>query len=124
MVHVTLVNRTNQTLQGVWDGRHYDITPGKHSFPEIMAMKFRDQNPIMGTQNPQTLEVQYKVGIVEMNDDISPIDVLPDNPMGEKFDSSKVPGAATREVLKGDGVYNPFRDSAPKLPTENAWVKP
>jgi len=125
MQHMTLVNRTNKKLKGVWDGRQYDLAPGKHSFPEAIAMKFREQNPIMGSQDPRTLEMQYLIGIEEMHDDCSPLDAIPVSPTGEKWDGNKMPDANLRQVIKGDGVYNPYRDGAPKLPTDTqGWVKP
>lgn len=70
----TLVNRTSKTLKGTWDGQHYDIGPGKHAFPEMQALKFKDQNPIMGTEDPYNLQMKYLIGIEEYNDDCSPIE--------------------------------------------------
>lgn len=74
MEYLTLVNRTTKNLKGTWDGKHYVITPGKNEFPAIQAEAFRRQNPIMGSQDPFTMEMQYLVGIVEQGDDVSPIE--------------------------------------------------
>jgi hypothetical protein len=70
----TLVNRTSKTLYGTWDGQHYDLAPGKHAFEEVMCRKFKDQNPIMGTEDPYNLQMQYLIGIEEDGDDCSPIE--------------------------------------------------
>jgi hypothetical protein len=72
MQYVTLVNRSTKTLSGTWDGREYKIPPGKNSFPSAMAEKFKLQNPIKGTQDPYSLDCQYLLGIVELNDPIDP----------------------------------------------------
>lgn len=104
MQYVTLVNRTEETLAGTWDGRHYDIGPGKHSFPEITAMKFREQNPVMGTEDPRSGKMVYKLGIVEHNDPIDPLGSI--QPAIERWDRSKLVGAQPSEVVPGDnGLY-------------------
>lgn len=71
---VTLVNRSSHLIKGVWNGRHFDIKPGKHSYPLIAARAIKRQNPIMGTQGHEIYDVKYLVGIEELGDDCSPIE--------------------------------------------------
>lgn len=75
MNYVTLVNRTDQTLIGTWDGRRHKVVPGKNSFPLAVAQAIKRQNPIMGTENPYDLTIEYKCGIEEEGDDCSPITI-------------------------------------------------
>lgn len=120
MQFVTLVNRSNKILHGVWNGRHYDLAPGKHQFPEIQAQKFKEQNPKMGTEDPITGYKDYLIGIEEFNDDCSPIDA---GAAITRMDLSKVPGGDQMEVIKAAGLYTP-KDASP-LPSGNSnFVKP
>ena len=107
--HVTLVNRTSKTLKGVWNAIQYDLAPGKHSFSEVMAEKFKAQNPVMGTGDldPYSLAANSLLGIEEYGDDCSPI---------EQSDSIERchPSLHRRpvEVVPGDnGIYS-VRDVA------------
>lgn len=106
MEHVTVVNRTQETLKGTWDGRHYTITPGKHSYPRIQAEAFQRQNPIMGSEDPRVFNsMKYKIGIEENGDDCTPLTDLKEGI--ERWDRSKLPGARPSEVVPGDnGLYS------------------
>lgn len=118
---VTLVNRSSKTLKGVWNGRHYDITPGKHEFPEIQAQKFKDQNPIMGSENPWSGEKQFLIGIVESGDDITPIeqsDAISLQDLTEKIRSGEL------KIVKGNGLYRPVQDASVPLPADLGFVAP
>lgn len=117
MKFVTIVNRSSKTLEGTWDGKHYEIPPGKSSFPEIQADAFRRQNPIMGTEDPLTLERQYLIGIVECGHDCSPIEQSDALTMA-KVDMSKY------DVIKGNGLYRPMVDGSKPLPSDSNFVKP
>lgn len=121
---VTVVNRTNQLLQGTWDGMHYDISPGKHSFTELQARKFKQQNPIVGTENPMTGHMLYKIGIEELGDDCSSIDGTDKGV--ERWDRSKLVGAKPSEVVAGDnGLYALGRTAgSPPLPYDAGFVNP
>jgi hypothetical protein len=117
----TIVNRTSRTLKGVWDGRHYDLEPGKHSFPELQALKFKEQNPRMGTEDPSTLQCDYLIGIEELNDDCSPIE--------QTDEIERWRTAAQRKGMKNQpvgvvksGLYASERHSA--LPLDSTFVKP
>lgn len=109
--YLTLVNRTSKNLQGTWNGRQYSIAPGKHEFPEHQALKFKEQNVVMGSENPYTLEKKYLIGIVEYKDDCSPIE---QSAAVERIDRSQLPqGDQEYKVVPGNGLYRPTIDSAP-----------
>ena len=116
--YVTLVNRTKKaTLQGTWDGRRYEIKPGKNAFPEIMARKFKDQLPVMGSEDPKSLERLYLVGIEEDGDDCSPIE---QSDAASLMDIKKIDGASTLKTSAG-GLYNHEKHSA--QPIDSNFVK-
>lgn len=120
MEHVTLINRTTKNLEGIWDGRYYTLAPGKHSFPRTMAEKFQQQNPVMGTQNKYSGEIQYLIGIEENGDDCSPTEqsnAISLEDLSEKIASGEL------KVVKGNGMYG-FADRTAPLPPDNAFVKP
>lgn len=118
---VTLVNRTSTVLHGVWDGRHYDMNPGQHTFPEIQALKFKEQNPIMGSEDPYTLQKEYLIGIVEHKDDISPVEQTSNI---ERWNRSRLVGAKPVEVVRGNGLYAPAVDGKSNLPTDGTGFTP
>lgn len=105
MEYVTLVNRTSKTLKGTWDGKHYEIVPGKNEYPVIQAEAFRRQNPLMGSQDPFTMEMQYLVGIVEQGDEITPLE---QSSSIELMDRAQMAGARPTEVVRGNtgGMYS------------------
>lgn len=101
---VTLVNRSSKNLEGTWDGRHYTLSPGKHAFARIMAEKFKDQNPVMGSMDPQTLYVDYLLGIVEDGDPVSPIE---QSNAVEKWNRDRLTGSRPSITVPGDnGLYS------------------
>lgn len=71
---VTLVNRTSKPIEGVWNGRHFDLAPGEHKMPLLEAEAIKRQNPVMGTLGGELSDVQFLCGIVEKGDDCSPIE--------------------------------------------------
>jgi hypothetical protein len=125
MRFVTLVNRTNETLEGTWDGRHYTLGPGKHSFPELAAIKFKEQNPVMGTLDPRDGSMTYKIGIEELNDPTSPISISSTGSI-ERWDRSKLAGAPPVEIVPGDnGLYQTGRTAgSTPLPAGASFVDP
>ena len=117
---VTLVNRTSKPLQGTWDGFHTQIAPGKHSFPVFQAEAYRRQNPIMGSEDPRTGEMQYLVGIEEQGDDCTPIE---QSKAIERWDRSLMSQSKPTEVVPGvTGIYS-ARDVAQTLPSDTNFVK-
>ncbi len=127
MEYVTLVNRSSKNLEGVWDGRHYELAPGKHSFPRVQAEKFVAQNPVMGSEDPYTLEKLYLIGIEENGDDCSPIEQTASI---ELMNRRQMPNAGIVEVIKGNGMYAPHGvdATAPPVrvggPVDTSFVKP
>lgn len=115
MQYVKLTNRTSQVLNGVWDGRQYAITPGEHSFPEVQAVKFKEQNPIMGSENPYTMQKEYLIGIEELGDDVSPVE---QTNAKERWNRGML---QPREGMKfatekGNGTFAPAIDKPNRLP--------
>lgn len=123
MQYVKLVNRTDKVLHGVWDGKHVDIRPGAHQFPEQQAIAYKRQNPVMGSENPQTGDIVYKLGIEEHGDPVTPLGDFTEGV--EKWDRSKLVGARPSEVVPGDnGLYSTLRGegrSAP-LPVDDGYL--
>lgn len=106
---VTLVNRSSKILNGTWDGRHYDIAPGNHSFPELQALKFKDQNPLMGSEDPVTLDKTYLIGIVEHGDDTFPLEQASSITLQ---DLSKKINSGELKVIAGNGLYSQAKDGS------------
>lgn len=73
---MTAVNRSSKPLKYTWTGIHYEMKPGKHFIPEQNALAFKNQNPIMGSDDETTGNFQYLVGIEEepYSDDCSPVE--------------------------------------------------
>lgn len=113
MQYVTLVNRTKGNLEGVWDGRRYAIVPGKNSFPEIQAMKFKEQNPINGSEDPYSLIRDYLCGIEEWGDPLTPIEQS-DSPVMNKGTLDKIKRGEL-VLVKADHPYNRVIDSSAPL---------
>jgi len=118
---VTIVNRSSKPLKGVWDGRHYTIEPGKHEFPEIQARKFKEQNPVMGSEDPFTLEKQYLIAIVNDKDDDSPME---QSTAAERWDRKRMHNGANTEVVRGNGLYSPRTDGSKPLSDNSTFVEP
>jgi len=109
-------------LHGTWDGRHWDIAPGKHSFTEIQAMKFRDQNPILGTRNPYTMINECLIGIEEHGDDCSPIE---QSAAPELINRKQLPPDQQKvDVVHSTGMFSRQTDASSALPQENGFSKP
>ena len=75
MEFLTVVNRTSRPLSCTWDGKQHTIpAKSKTSQPAIIARKLRNDNPIMGSDDPSTGQLQYLIGIEEEGDPITPIE--------------------------------------------------
>ena len=113
MREVTLVNRTKKTLEGKWDGVVAVIEPGEHKFPADAAVAYKRQNPIMGTKDPDTLQCLHKIGIVELNDDISPLEDDPNEPL-ETLNRELLGGRDSVVVRKVPrGLYGARKNEGP-----------
>ena len=127
--YVTLVNRTQKTVEGCWDSRIYQFAPGKHEVEKAKAIKFVDQNPVMGSEDPRTGNMIYKLGIEELYMDCSQLSTeflsrfaSEKWQTGEKWDRTKLTGARPSEIVPGDnGIYS-GRDVAAALPLSSTFV--
>jgi len=64
--HVTLVNRAPVSLTVMFDGQEKTLAPGDNSVPEMIVGFAKNQNPIMGTQDPNNPHIsgsRYLVGV-------------------------------------------------------------
>ena len=124
---VTLVNRTQSPLTGVWDSKSFVLAPGKHEYSLEKAERFKAQHPVMGSENPRTGDMIYKLGIVELRDPIDPLTpefLAQFEGAVEKWDRTKLTGSRPSEVVPGDnGIYS-NRDVAANLPASTNFVNP
>lgn len=74
MRFVTAVNRTDRALAGCWDGKHFNVPPGKNALDEQRARAVKLQNPIKGSDDPLTGNLEYYIGVEEDGDDCSPVE--------------------------------------------------
>lgn len=112
MEFVTVFNRSSKTLKGLWNGREHEIPPGESHFPRLQAEKFRDQNPVMGSENPYTLEREYLIAIKEYGHDCSPLE---QTDAKEKWNRSLMPNAGDIVIIKGNGKFIPPLDGSAPL---------
>lgn len=71
MRYVTAVNRSSKPLRCTYNGQRHTLPPGKNYLPEVMAYAFKNQNPIMGSDDMYG-NLSSLVGIEEDLDDTSP----------------------------------------------------
>lgn len=122
MEYVTIVNRSTKTLFGMFDGREYKITPGKHSYPRNLANKFKSQNPIMGTGMFGDTDTRYLIGIEEDND---PCDPIEQSDAIEAYDARKLHGHKQVEVVRGNnGLFSRGDLGSVPLGNDSKFVKP
>jgi hypothetical protein len=89
---VTVVNRTDKPLEAMWDGKIHVIPVGKSMHNRYVAQKAKEQNVLMGSQDPRTGDIVYLVGIEEDRDDLSPVNTNIANPTGERWNRNYLPG--------------------------------
>jgi hypothetical protein len=73
---VTLVNRAPIDLSVQFDGQSKTLTPGDNIVPQIVVSFAKNQNPIMGTQDPYNPHIsgcQFLVGVKGTRDPIEPL---------------------------------------------------
>lgn len=112
---VTLKNRSSKTLTGQFDGKSYNFPPGyEGKWAENIALKFKEQNPVMGSEDWFSGYKQYLMGIVEHGDDLEPVEQT-----GSKmaWDQSTVmlPPGTQLAIVKGRG-YHPVQDRGNPAP--------
>jgi len=88
---VTLFNRTQGNLRCMFDGQDFTIKPGKnHGFPRVAVRFAKDQNPVMGSEDPYNPhDVQFLVGVAAWGDPVDPIEQTSSR---ERMDRSKIEG--------------------------------
>ena len=98
---VTLFNRTKKVLSVRFDGRDQDIVPGKNpGFPEVAVQYAKNQNPLMGTEDPENPTLsgcQYLVGVKVWGDDVSPVE---QSNAPQRYDRSILHEEGTKEYIK------------------------
>ena len=109
---LTVVNRSNRPLSATWDGRQYTVQPGKSSHPAIIARKLKYDNPIMGSDDPTTGQLQYLIGIEEEGDDVTPVNQSDEI---ELYNRKNIRGAIPVMVVQGNvgGLYSTPRSPQP-----------
>lgn len=108
MQYVKIVNRTSRNLNGTWDGRIYTLEAGStNAFPRAIADAIKRQNPIMGSEDPYDMTMEYLVGIEEDGDPITTLTDLEAFPKEiERLNRKKLVGALPSEVVSGKaGLY-------------------
>lgn len=108
---------------GTWDGRQHIAKPGKNEFPERVAEAIKRSNPIMGSDDIHSGQLQYLLGIVEQDDPITPIEQSDEI---ELFNRRLQKNAVPIMVIPGNtGLYTVRRgDVAAELPMDSSFVKP
>ena len=105
---VTLVNRVKRILPCIYDGDHYEITPGENvGWPKVMVSFAKNQNPRMGTQDPYVgSKFESLVGVKGTKDPIDPIDEKKEMAV-ERLDRKKVMGQGRFAVPIEGRVFHP-----------------
>lgn len=73
---VTLVNRAPVPLSIRFDGQEHTLQPGENQVPSIVIPYAKNQNPIMGTHDPNNPSMsggKYLVGVKGTKDPIKPL---------------------------------------------------
>ena len=64
--HQEIINRAPVNLTVTFDGQCKTITPGKNAIPRVSVPYAKNQNPIMGSQdpnNPNIVGAKYLIGV-------------------------------------------------------------
>ena len=109
----TIVNRTSKKIEGVWDGRHYELAPHEsRQFDELICYAFKKQNLQLGSLDPRSGAVTFLVGIKELGDPCDPlkqeilINPKTGKPEVEIWNREHLTGSRPSEVVPGDnGLY-------------------
>ena len=111
--YYTVVNRINETVNAMWDGRQHELGPYEEKvFPELVAYAFKRWNVQMGSLDPRSGKITFLVGLKEKGDpcdrlEKTLIDPITGRPAVEIWDRSKLTGARPSEVVPGDnGLYS------------------
>jgi len=74
--HVQLFNRAPVALTVQFDGQCKTLEPGPNTVPGIVVQYAKNQNPIMGSQDPYNPHIdggKYLLGVVGTKDDVTPL---------------------------------------------------
>jgi hypothetical protein len=122
-VYVTLVNRSSKDLTGRYDGKEHTIKANSRtSYPMHLAVKFKEQNPVMGSENFYTQEKQYLLGIEDFNDPVDPIEQS-DKQTLINFETIVIPSGVRLEVMPGR-QGNPRTDFNRPIPAQVIGFEP
>lgn len=73
---VEVTNRAPIDLTVTFDGQCKTLTPGKNAIPRMTVEFAKNQNPIMGSgdpQNPHISGTRYLVGVAANGDNVTPL---------------------------------------------------
>jgi hypothetical protein len=121
---VTLVNRTSKVIYGQWDGKQIPIEPGENKFPAVIAQKFKEQHPVMGSQDPYSMHTDYLLGIVDYHDPVTPMEQSTSPTLVNLATLNQGGGPEEYVIVKRSGLYrnNPSEFQSP-LP-QNVEARP
>jgi hypothetical protein len=123
---VKVVNRSQRKLGCTWDGKRYMVEPGESVHPRLIAEALRRSNPIFGSDDPITGELQYLIAIPDYGDSVTPIEQSDEI---ELYHRSKEKNAIPIMVIPGNTrMTRPQVASDAFAPTggpvETGFVKP
>ena len=129
MQYAKIVNRTGRDLRGTWDGRTYELkAKTAYQYPMAVCQAIKRQNPIMGSEDPYTMTMDYLVGIEEEGDPLTELTDLEAFPNEiEKWNRKKLVGAPETTVVTGkNGLFAHERNAqiAVDGQASSAFVKP
>lgn len=120
MQYVTAINRLkDEPLNYCWEGIHRTLPPGRSYLPKQHALAARYQNPIKGSDDPLTGDLQYYVGIEEMNDPTDPVDRSQEI---ELYNRKNLKNAIPVMVVQGNNGLFKVADMGPSLPLSSSFV--
>jgi hypothetical protein len=87
-----------------------------------MAVKFKEQNPIMGSLDPYSLDRDYLCGIEEYNDPLEPVE---QSQSVELLDRRRMDSVAKLAEVIQTSVGRLYQsEKTSPLPPDNAFVSP
>jgi len=115
MQYAKIVNRTGRDLKGTWDGKIYELKAhGAYQYPLAVCQAIKRQNPIMGSEDPYTMVMDYLVGIEEEGDVLTELTDQEAFPHEiERWNRKKLIGAPDTTVIAGkNGLFAHEKNSA------------
>lgn len=90
--NVWIINRTSQVLIATKDSKQFHIPPGRSMLRSDVIPFAKEQNPVPGTEDPFSLQVESLIAVEGTSD---PTDEIPDDVLaliknGERIDRSKL----------------------------------